>query len=480
MLVGYQEVNKTRDSYRMGKIDALPLVELHVHTPGGILNKSLIQKLVNNNNKEIRKDMLDENGNIKDEYFDENGNIKFITNKECKDEVVFFEFLAAYDKFTKFVATTKDVEDAIFDYLKRCHQQGAIYVELSCSPDHVKKLRQEYLKTHKSKDNELAKDSRQHHIDYESYVNAIVSAIDKAKAEFGIEARILMVLLRHNGASGCQESLNEIIKYRHPYVVGINLAGDEVNYPAGLFKSIYQQARDNGLKCTVHAGEWGDSKAMHEAVEILMPDRVGHGVACANDTELMEMLKSQEIGLEVCPGSNIALRRYKSLDKHPFKALLDFGLKCSLSTDDPTYFNTTLKKEYQQAKSQWGLEESDLIKITQNAIETSFASEHLKAKLKKRVLVYETLYDLKQHINNFKDDKKENALMTLNEYIRTKQVHSLDPLVDQKEHGHQGVELEQKVLKLKQAHGAYVQALEDHQKFLDSTLNKFRVKKKMK
>lgn len=374
-------------------LSQLPKVELHVHTPGGTMTQALAEELMK------RHGVTEMPGKL---TFDERGNILFKKPDRTKPEEIFADFLSAYDNCTKLIRTKDDVELCIYDYLKRCHQEGAIYVELTCSPDHVKMMRKDFAEG-------LSESSRDTGVSYEDYVAAIASAIDKARDECGIEARILMVLLRHNGAAGCETTLNQIIEHPHKYVVGINLAGDEVNFPAKDFSALYDRAHAAGLKCTVHTGEHTGPEVIKETVDALKPDRIGHGISSVFDSELVSMLVRQNIGVEVSPGSNIFLGLIDDMQSHPFNVMREAGLQCSLNSDDPTFLQTTLGQEYQKARMTWGLTQQDLLDITKSGIQTSFAPASLKKLLMSRVHVYEAFYQLSQAVNQY-DEKRFTKL----------------------------------------------------------------------
>jgi aminodeoxyfutalosine deaminase len=55
--------------------------------------------------------------------------------------------------------------------------------------------------------------------------------------------------------------------------------------------------------------------------------------------------------LDVCPVSNVRTGAVASMNDHPLPQLLQSGLRCSLSTDDPAMFDTDLTREYQAAAS---------------------------------------------------------------------------------------------------------------------------------
>ncbi len=76
-----------------------------------------------------------------------------------------------------------------------------------------------------------------------------------------------------------------------------------------------ERAREAGLGVTIHTGEEGRIEDMWEVLEHLRPDRVGHGILCAYDERLMEMVKRQGVTLEICPTSNLRTRAVRDLDE---------------------------------------------------------------------------------------------------------------------------------------------------------------------
>ena len=113
--------------------------------------------------------------------------------------------------------------------------------------------------------------------------------------------------------------------------------------------------------------------------------RLGHGVRAIEDANLIETIIERDITLEVCPGSNIALKVYPNFAAHPFNQLRNAGVRVTLNADDPPFFATTLGNEYEViARQNFGLNDNDLLEITRNAIHASFAAPELKEKLLER------------------------------------------------------------------------------------------------
>jgi len=53
----------------------------------------------------------------------------------------------------------------------------------------------------------------------------------------------------------------------------------------------------------------------------------------------------------MCPISNLRTGAVRSLEEHPLPQLVQAGVRCSLSTDDPAMFDTDLSVEYETART---------------------------------------------------------------------------------------------------------------------------------
>ena len=65
----------------------------------------------------------------------------------------------------------------------------------------------------------------------------------------------------------------------------------------------------------------------------------------------MREILDRGIVLDVCPVSNLRTRAVPSLNQHPLPQLVEYGIACSISTDDPEMFDTDLSREYELATS---------------------------------------------------------------------------------------------------------------------------------
>jgi adenosine deaminase len=274
----------------------------------------------------------------------------------------FLDFLNTYDLAASVIRTGDDYRDVTYEYLAGCAREGAVYVELTASPDHAA----------------LVGLSDGEHLD------GIARGIDDARAEFGIEGRILISCVRNFGVEQAVRVARHAAELPHPYVVGFSMAGDEENFPAGDYVEAFEIAAAAGLGCTVHAGEWAGAHSVHAALELPVT-RIAHGVRAIEDPALVDELAERGIVLECCPTSNVVLGAFPSYEEHPLPSLRAAGVKITLGSDDPPYFGASIGGEYAVCSERFGFEDGDLREITKTAIEAAFCDDTLKNHLIRRL-----------------------------------------------------------------------------------------------
>jgi adenosine deaminase len=113
-----------------------------------------------------------------------------------------------------------------------------------------------------------------------------------------------------------------------------------------------EAARAAGLGVTIHVGEEGGELGvaeLREVVEVLKPDRVGHGILAAGDPELMAALAEAEIVLEICPTSNLLTKALPGEEavRETFRTFLEHGVAFTIATDGPEMMRTHLRDEFE-------------------------------------------------------------------------------------------------------------------------------------
>ncbi len=271
----------------------------------------------------------------------------------------FTSFLAAYDLSASLFRSPEDYHDLADDVFSRMADDGCIYGEIFASPDHAARIGCTYLEL----------------------INAIAAGIETAHTANGIEGRIIVVGIRHEGADSVEKTARDVLENPHPLVTGFGIAGDERIGEHKDFARAFDIAREAGLGLTGHAGELCGAESVRQAIDHWGISRIGHGVRAIEDPDLVKRIADEGIVLEACPGSNIALEVFPDFASHPFPALDKAGCKLTLNSDDPPYFHTSIGREYEIAEEYFGYHPTDLNRFTRTAIEAAFVDGDTRSRL---------------------------------------------------------------------------------------------------
>ena len=320
----------------------LPKIELHLHlegaAPPGLIRSIAAEKHV------------DLSG-----IFDAQGGYAF------RD---FWHFLKVYEAATSVLTTPADYARLLRAVLEASAEEGVIYCETFVSPDFCG-------------GRDLAA--------WRDYVSALTETAEAAEREIGITCRGIVTPIRHFGPDKAKEVALCAAETAGGFVTGFGIAGDEkIGNPADFAWS-FDCAREAGLGLTAHAGEWAGPESVRDALRDLGVSRIGHGVRAIEDLALVDELAEAGTVLECCPGSNVALGLYPSVRAHPIAKLHDRGVKVTVSTDDPPFFHTTMRREYDRLAEAFDWDEGMFLALARTAAEAAFCDEDIRARLLKRL-----------------------------------------------------------------------------------------------
>ncbi|MCD6091350.1 MAG: adenosine deaminase [Bacteroidales bacterium] len=182
--------------------------------------------------------------------------------------------------------------------------------------------------------------------------------------------------------------------------IGLGIGGPESGFPPELFAKAFEKVRKAEIHIVAHAGETEGAKSVWGALKILGAERIGHGIRSLEDPELIQYLVKKQITLEVSPTSNYALGIVKSDEIHPIRKLLEAGVNCTINSDDPAMFSTSLSKEYFLLLKQ-GFNCFELYQMNINALKSSFADKETKSKISLLLNTFErnrTVFEAKDQL----------------------------------------------------------------------------------
>jgi len=202
-------------------------------------------------------------------------------------------------------------------------------------------------------------------------VDWVIEATNQAQTDHKMLCRLIIQIGRHEPYYAWE--LVEIAAANQARgIVGIDLAGDEINYPPTKFIEVFQWAKKQGLHITTHAAEAGPPVNIQEALDKLGAERIGHGVRAIEDLYTIDLLKQRRIPLEMCPTSNLQTGIVSKLAKHPLYPLYQLGIPVTINTDDPSISNTTLTDEFLVASRGAGVPFEALLQMILNAAQAAF------------------------------------------------------------------------------------------------------------
>lgn len=335
-------------------VQALPKVELHVHIEGTITPVKC-REMAARNNVVLSPDLFTADGSDY-QYSD------FI------DSVT-----RVYFGIASTLKTGADYEDITYDYLRRCAAENTIYVELIVCPAQCVRSG----------------------ISYADMIDGVAAGIDRARVDFGIESRMNATFERDQSLSDAEiagkaeRDAGLILSCPHDYVVGLDIAGGEKAGDIPPFRDAYERTlREFGkpLGVRMHAAENAGASNAFEAMGFGVT-RIGHGVRTILDPAAIAQLRGDRVMLEICPTSNVlALTDFcPTYETHPLRELYDAGLHISLNSDDPGLFRTSIGREYQIAHAKFNFTVKELLDVSADAVDFSFAPDTVKQKLALRI-----------------------------------------------------------------------------------------------
>jgi adenosine deaminase len=228
--------------------------------------------------------------------------------------------------------------------------------------------------------------SEPHHLNPAAVAEAVADGVEEGVQKTGVRAKIIGILSRTYGVDVAKKELEALLTQR-ARIAGLDLAGDEANFPARLFTEHFRRGRDAGWRITVHAGESAGPQSVWDAIRLLGAERVGHGVRAMEDPALIDFLAERRIGVEANLTSNVQTSTVADLPSHPLSAMLDSGLAASINTDDPGVSAIDLPYEFEVAAPAAGLSNDQIRRAQHYALETAFLSETEKQDLIQACLV---------------------------------------------------------------------------------------------
>lgn len=222
------------------------------------------------------------------------------------------------------------------------------------------------------------------HLNCKQVMEAVLTGLEEAKKECHIPYNVIACAMRHHSAEDSLQMMKDCREFLGNGLCALDLAGNEAAFPMEEFRELFAEAQKMGYPFTLHAGECGRVENVIESVKAGAM-RIGHGIALRGNPEAIALCREKRIGIEMCPISNMQTKAVSCKEDYPIREFLDAGLMVTLNTDNRMVSNSTIAKEMEFVQNNYGITDDELRKITENAIEVSFAEDKVKQMLWKQM-----------------------------------------------------------------------------------------------
>ena len=325
-------------------VERLPKVELHRHLEGS-LRVDTLREIARDNAMTLPMD---------------NMRLDRLVQVQQSEPFTFENFLSKFSVLRLFYRSPEVISRVTREAIEDAAKDNVQYLELRFTPVAL---------------------SRAERFPLTDVVDWVCESAHDAARKFGLTVRLIASVNRHESPELAEQVAWIAADRFGKGIVGLDLAGNEAEFPAEPFLGIFREALRSGLRLTVHAGEWQGAPSVRYAIEQFGAERIGHGVRVLEDDYVVAMARERGTVFEVCITSNHQTGVVNDVSQHPFRQMLEAGLNVTVNTDDPSISNITLSDEYKLVTGELGLPVPVLKERILAAAQGSFMQDGERSKL---------------------------------------------------------------------------------------------------
>ena len=312
----------------------IPKAELHLHLEG-TLEPDLKLELATKNGIDIGQSTIEE-----------------VTKSYQFNDLT--SFLSVYYPAMNVLQTKDDFYRLAMAYFKKVSQHNVVYTELFFDPQ-----------AHTTRG-----------VAFEELFEGYYKATQDAR-KLGIEAHLIMCFLRDMSEESAMEHYEMALPYKDR-ILGIGLDSDERNNPPLKFQRVFARAKEDGFHITMHCDidQLNSIENIRDALLTIGVERIDHGTNIVEDPSLVEYVLENKIGLTCCPVSNGFVT--SDMKGKEIKDLLRKGVKVTVNSDDPAYFQSYISDDLITLAEAYDLDKDDIITLVKNSFEIAWMSEKAK------------------------------------------------------------------------------------------------------
>jgi adenosine deaminase len=321
---------------RLRKLEELPKAHLHLHFTGSMRHATLLE-LAERDGHHLPDALVDE----------------WPPQLSAADEKGWFRFQRLYDVARSVLRTEDDVRRLVREAAEDDRRDGGRWLEIQVDPS-----------GYAAKFGGITQ-----------FTDLVLDAVREASRDVGIGIAVVIAANRTRHPMDARILARLAAQYADRGVVGFGLSNDERRGSTRDFAPAFRIAERAGLLLDPHGGELLGPESVRVCVEDLHAGRLGHGVRAAEDPDLLDLIVSRGIALEICPVSNVALGVYTDLSSVPLPDLMAAGATIALGADDPLLFGSRLASQYATMRAAHDLTDAQLAELARSSFRASRAPD---------------------------------------------------------------------------------------------------------
>ena len=340
-------VNETDPQATEDFLRRLPKTELHCHLDGSLRPATILELA---RQRKVELPAMHEEGLRR----------LVVLGEDCRDLV---DYLKAFDITLAVMQDEEALERIAYELVEDHAAENVRYLEVRYSPI-----------LHTKKGMRLT-----------GIVDAVLAGLHRGELAFGVKTGVIICGMRNINPDTSYKLAELAIAYKNKGVVAFDLAGAETDYPAKKHKEAFFLILRNNVNCTLHAGESYGPESIHQALHYCGAHRIGHGTRLKEDGDLLNYVNDHRVPLEICLTSNVQTRAARSFEEHPLRFYYDYGLRCTINTDNRLMSDTTVTKELLRAHTHLGFNMDEIVDLVVFGFKSAFLPQRAKVKLLRKV-----------------------------------------------------------------------------------------------
>lgn len=328
-------------------LERLPKAELHLHLDGSMRVETIIELAEARNVRLPSHDPAELRG--------------ILVQDEAASLV---QYLKAFDVTLSVLQDAEALHRAAYELIEDVAKENVVYVEVRYSP-----------LLHQRQGMKLT-----------SIVEAVLSGLRDGGRDFDVRWGLIICGMRSTHPKYTLQMAQLCIAYKHMGVVAFDLAGAEGGNPAADHEDAFRLILNNNINVTIHAGEAYGPPSIAQALHDCGAHRLGHAVRLKEDGDLLNYCCNHRIPLEICLTSNVQTGAVSEVAEHPLRFFYDYGLRCTINTDNRLMSGVTVTDELWKAHTQLGFSFPEIKDLVVYGIKSAFLHHRQKVELLGEVL----------------------------------------------------------------------------------------------